>query len=165
MTRSDKSLWSNEYIILLTFQRNFALGSIPDEIFPIQACNFLRSNNHPIKRCSIVVVYVISTRAKNVRKWIRFRYKTMVHRSRRRLFWSFLFLKINFFLKKKLPLEPTDVGPSNFLISSNHSLKHCEVVVVYIISNCVENDGPLKRLRHSTIASSKSDVVCQKWIN
>ena len=100
MTRSDKSLWSNEYIILLTFQRNFALGSIPDEIFPIQACNFLRSNNHPIKRCSIVVVYVISTRAKNVRKWIRFRHNTMRGRNETCIFEKCDFLgKFRFFLR------------------------------------------------------------------
>ena len=93
-------LQSNEYIILLTFQRNFALGSIPDEIFPIQACNFLRSNNHPIKRCSIVVVYVISTRAKNVRKWIRFRHNTMRGRNETCIFEKCDFLgKFRFFLR------------------------------------------------------------------
>ena len=56
------------------------------QIFPIRTCNFLLSNDHPVKLCSIVVVCVISNRAKNVFKWIRQRCHTMVHCSKKLTF-------------------------------------------------------------------------------
>ena len=57
-----------------------------------------------------------------------------------------------FLLKKKLPQKSTDVGPSNFFVSANHSLKRCKVVIVCTISNRAENDGPLKCLGCTMVA-------------
>ena len=78
-----------------------------------------------------------------------------------------LFFNRTFFEEKNFLWYHLDVGPSNFLISSNHWLKRREVVVKYTISKDAENNGPLKRLRHSTIVPSKSDWVWRfsKWKN
>ena len=125
------------------------------DIFSTRTCNFLSSTNHPIKRCSIVVVYAISNRAKNVSQWLRFRYNTMDCGVRRCLPKNDFFqnnIRQIFLLKKKLPQKSTDVGPSNFFVSANHSLKRCKVVIVCTISNRAENDGPLKCLGCTMVA-------------